>query len=72
MRAPPSLRDRLRAQLADLKMPGALEALDDILAGVDGGTLQSPAAIEPSSVPRSRSGIIAGSKPRCAPPGSRS
>ena len=24
-----SLRDRLRAQLADLKMPGALEALDD-------------------------------------------
>ena len=46
MRASPSLRDRLRAQLADLKMPGALEALDDILAGVDGGTLQSPAAIE--------------------------
>ncbi|MHB0948183.1 MAG: IS21-like element helper ATPase IstB [Gemmatimonadaceae bacterium] len=41
-----SLRDRLRAQLADLKMPGALEALDDILAGLDGGALQSPAAIE--------------------------
>lgn len=34
---PPSLRERLRAQLADLKMPGALEALDDILAGLDGG-----------------------------------
>jgi DNA replication protein DnaC len=46
MRAPPSLRDRLRAQLADLKMPGALEALDDILAGLDGGTLKPPAAIE--------------------------
>ena len=41
-----SLRDRLRAQLADLKMPGALEALDDILRGIDGGTLQAPAALE--------------------------
>ncbi len=27
----PSVRERLRAQLADLKMPGALEALDAIL-----------------------------------------
>jgi DNA replication protein DnaC len=43
---PPSLRDRLRAQLADLKMPGALEALDDILRGIDGGSLQAPAAME--------------------------
>jgi len=42
----PSLRERLRAQLADLKMPGALEALDDILRAVDGGTLLAPAAIE--------------------------
>ena len=41
-----SLRDRIRAQLADLKMPGALEALDDILAKVDGGTLPAPAAVE--------------------------
>jgi DNA replication protein DnaC len=46
MRATPSLRDRLRAQLADLKMPGALEALDGILAGLDGGIVQPPAAIE--------------------------
>lgn len=46
MKAAPSLRDRLRAQLADLKMPGALEALDDILAALDGGTLEPPAAIE--------------------------
>jgi IstB-like ATP binding protein len=46
MRAALSLRDRLRAQLADLKMLGALEALDDILAGLDGGTLQPPTAIE--------------------------
>jgi len=43
---PPSLRDRLRTQLADLKMPGALEALDTILAGLDGGTLAPPAALE--------------------------
>ena len=44
--AAPTLRDRLRAQLADLKMPGALEALDDILAALDGGKLQAPAAVE--------------------------
>ena len=46
MKSAPSLRDRLRAQLADLKMPGALEALDDILAALDGGKLEPPAAIE--------------------------
>jgi DNA replication protein DnaC len=44
--APPSLRDRIRAQLADLKMPGALEHLDAILTGLDGGTLPAPTAIE--------------------------
>ena len=43
---PPSLRDRLRAQLADLKMPGALEALDSVLADLDGGKVKAPAAIE--------------------------
>jgi DNA replication protein DnaC len=41
-----SRRDRLRHMLADLKMPGALEALDAILQGVDGGTLTAPEAIE--------------------------
>ncbi len=44
--AVPSLRDRLRAQLADLKLPGALEALDDILRQVDSGALPAPAALE--------------------------
>lgn len=44
--ASPSRRDRLRASLADLRMPGALEALDAILQGVDGGTLTAPEAIE--------------------------
>jgi DNA replication protein DnaC len=32
--------------LADLRMPGALEGLDAILQGVDGGTLTAPEAIE--------------------------
>jgi DNA replication protein DnaC len=41
-----SLRDRVRAQLADLKLPGALEALDDVLGALDGGQLQGPVAIE--------------------------
>jgi IstB-like ATP binding protein len=44
--APLSRRDRLRHILADLRMPGALEALDAILQGVDGGTLTGPEAIE--------------------------
>ncbi len=40
-----SLRDRLRAQLADLKMPGALEAVDDILRRADSGQLPAAAAM---------------------------
>lgn len=42
----PSLRDRIRQQLADLKMPGALELLDDVLAAVDGGKATPGDAIE--------------------------
>ena len=41
-----SRRDRIRAQLADLKMPGALEALDEVLSGVDGGKITAAEAIE--------------------------
>ncbi len=41
-----SRRDRIRAQLADLKMPGALEALDEVLTGVDGGGVTASEAIE--------------------------
>jgi DNA replication protein DnaC len=44
--APLSRRDRLRQMLADLRMPGVLEALDAILQGVDGATLTAPDAIE--------------------------
>jgi len=41
-----SRRDRIRAQLADLKMPGALEALDEVLTTVDGGGVTASEAIE--------------------------
>jgi len=41
-----SLRERLRTQLADLKMPGALEALDDVLRRCDSGQVSSGDAIE--------------------------
>jgi DNA replication protein DnaC len=46
MRTPPSRRDRIREMLADLKMPGALEALDAILQGLDGGQVTAPEALE--------------------------
>jgi DNA replication protein DnaC len=46
MKAAPSRRDRLRAMLADLKMPGALEALDPILQGVDAGGVTAAEAME--------------------------
>jgi DNA replication protein DnaC len=46
MRTQPSLRERIRAQLADLKMPGALEGLDQVLSRVDGGELAGGEAIE--------------------------
>jgi hypothetical protein len=41
-----SRRDRIRAQLADLKMPGALESLDEILSGIDAGAVTAAEAIE--------------------------
>lgn len=43
---PPSPRERLGSMLADLKMPGALEALDGILQGIDSGGLSAAEAIE--------------------------
>ena len=47
MKAPaPARRDRLREMLADLKMPGALEAVDGILSEADSGTLSAAEAIE--------------------------
>ena len=47
MKAPaPTRRDRLRAMPADLRMPGALEAVDGILSEADGGTISAAEAIE--------------------------
>ncbi len=41
-----SRRDRIAAQLADLKMPGALEALDEVFRRVDGGEYTAGEGIE--------------------------
>jgi DNA replication protein DnaC len=41
-----SRRDRIRALFADLKMPGALEALDQVLTTVDSGSTTASEAIE--------------------------
>ena len=43
---PATRRDRSRAHLADLKMPGALAALDGILGQIDGGAVTAAEAIE--------------------------
>jgi DNA replication protein DnaC len=40
-----SQRDAIRAMLADLKMPGSLEAVDTILGDIDGGRLAATEAI---------------------------
>ena len=40
-----SQRDAIRGMLADLKMPGSLEAVDGILSDIDGGHLGGPEAI---------------------------
>ena len=41
-----SRRDRVRAKLADLKLPGALEVVDEILARADSGALSVAHALE--------------------------
>ena len=41
-----SRRERIAVQLVDLKMPGALEALDEVLQGVDSGEIAGGEAIE--------------------------
>jgi DNA replication protein DnaC len=43
--APSSRREQIRGMLADLKMPGALEASDAILAEADSGTITASEAI---------------------------
>lgn len=43
--ATPTRREQIRAMLADLKLPGALEASDDILSQADSGALTASEAI---------------------------
>lgn len=43
---PRSRRERIGAQLVDLQMPGALEALDEVLSGVDGGRITGAEGVE--------------------------
>jgi len=45
-RATSQRRDQIRTMLADLRLPGALEAVDEILADIDGGALTASEAIE--------------------------
>jgi DNA replication protein DnaC len=44
--APSSRREQIRWMLADLKMPGALEAVDGILSEADGGSVTAAEAIQ--------------------------
>jgi DNA replication protein DnaC len=47
MKAPArSRREQIRAMLADLKLPGSLEAVDAVLSDADGGNLTAAEAIE--------------------------
>jgi DNA replication protein DnaC len=47
MKAPArSRREQIRAMLADLKLPGSLEAVDEVLSDADGGKLTVAEAIE--------------------------
>lgn len=46
MNAATARRDHIRGMLADLKLPGALEAVDEVLADVDRGSLTASEAIE--------------------------
>ena len=41
-----SRREQIRAMLADLKLPGSLEAIDNVLSEADGGKLSAAEAIE--------------------------
>ncbi|MBK6424600.1 MAG: transposase [Gemmatimonadetes bacterium] len=72
-RAPtaPSLRERVQAQLVDLKMPGALEALDDVLRRCDDGALAPARPSPPCSAPTSSCAMRAACRPPCGVRGSR-
>lgn len=46
MKGAAACRDRVREKLADLKLPGSLEVVDDVLSRVDGGALGVAEALE--------------------------
>ena len=64
MKAAGSRRDRIRAQLADLKMPGALEAVDDVLTRVDATLSASHAGFTPTYVASASAAFTSSSRPR--------
>jgi hypothetical protein len=64
-------RDAIRDLLADLKMPGSLEAVDGILSEIDGGRDRGDRGDQPLLTRRSRCATTAGCRPRCAPRGCR-
>ena len=62
-------RDRLREMLADLKMPGALEAVDGILAQANSGAANAAEAIEQLLAARIGLRNNLACRPPCARPG---
>ena len=66
-----SRHERISGQLVDLKMPGALEALDEVLRGVDSGSLTGSEAIEKLLRAQTRCGITGGWRRRCGRAGFR-
>lgn len=66
----PSSREHLRTQLADLKMPGALEAPADMLRRCDAGELTASDPIAACSALISSSAMPGGCRPPGAVPGS--
>ncbi|XQM38684.1 hypothetical protein DFLDMN_005568 [Cupriavidus sp. H19C3] len=63
-----SPRDSIRSMLADLKMPGALEATDQILSEVDGASSPPPKLSNVCSALRSCYATIAGFRRQCVLP----
>lgn len=68
MKPTASLRERLRAQLADLKIPGALGALDSILPCIHGGQLGAADALLAQITLRNSRRLVAAMRSSRLPP----
>ncbi len=66
-----TIRDQIRAQLADLKMPGSLEGLDSVLSRVDSGLGAAEAISAVLSSRESPSATTVASRRRCEAAGFR-